>query len=84
MKSREEILGTFQGWSEGFLHRFKRKVKSSELIDSLLAIKTEKEIASIKETFSTWHPEELRIAIDLLKKDGFEFIEAEAKKNKGQ
>lgn len=83
MKSREEILGTFQGWTEGFFHRFKRKVTRAELIDSLSELKKQKEIESIKDTFSTWHPEEMRIAIDLLKKEEFSFVEVESKKSKG-
>lgn len=82
MKGREEILGTFQSWTEGFFFRFKRKIKKSELIDSLSELKRVKEIESIKETFITWHPEELRIAIDVLKKEEFSFIDAD-KKPKG-
>ena len=83
MKSREEILGTFQGWTEGFSHKFKRMIRKSELISSLDEIKRTKELESIKETFSTWHPEELRVAIDLLQKEKFDFVELDSKKSKG-
>lgn len=67
IKSKDELQGILQTWTDGFFHRHKRPVSYDVLISSIQKLQAEKEQQYITNQFSTLNFEELSSIVDILR-----------------
>lgn len=76
----EEIQALFQTWPESFCHRFKRKIKKSEILQAIDQRSKELEILELKKTFDLYSFSELQRIKEYLLNTEVEFIQHENNK----